>query len=482
MRESKERFSLLIKGAPTGAEGVYMEELKELLALMLDENLEQIVLSDAVAKENGSKIKIRPLQIKGELLFQATRYSGAQVFHTNLPKVEMAERIETYLNGWFRQAQFRSKEYSAYVLVSKRGHISVKKRKISLQEQNGEPTNSMRTNPVQTSLVQNNLSQTDSVQTDITFPISAQISSSQTNFAQANPAQTSSAKTSPTQTSVIKPSLAHNRIKHYLLPEGEPIDFLVDLGVMTKEGKVVKAKYDKFRQINRYLEFVEDVLPDLPTDSLLRIVDFGCGKSYLTFALYYYLHLVKGISVELIGLDLKEDVIRRCQELAIRYGYDTLHFEIGEIASYHNEDPIDMVISLHACDTATDAALAKAVSWGAKVIFAVPCCQHEVAKQIQNDVMNPMLRYGIMKERFSALLTDTIRAGLLEHQGYRVQILEFIDMEHTPKNLLIRAVKKQGFKAPAKERADADALKNLIRFYQVSPALAQYLDKSTEEP
>lgn len=234
--------------------------------------------------------------------------------------------------------------------------------------------------------------------------------------------------------------LSHNRKKEYLIPEGTPIPYLVDLGVMTKEGKIVHSRYDKYRQINRFLEFIEDILASLPKDRTVRILDFGCGKSYLTFAMYEYLHERKGYEVEMIGLDLKADVMDHCNELAEKYGYDNLKFYTGDIADYEDDKPIDMVVTLHACDTATDFALEKAVRWGAKVILSVPCCQHELNAKIASKDLAPIMDYGLLKERFAALLTDGLRAKLLEEQGYQVQILEFIDMEHTPKNILIRAV------------------------------------------
>lgn len=236
--------------------------------------------------------------------------------------------------------------------------------------------------------------------------------------------------------------LNHNRKKNYILSEDEKIPFLVELGVQTKEGKIVDKKYKKFRQINRFLEFVRDVLPELPKDRKIIILDFGCGKSYLTFAMYYYLKIKNGYDVQMIGLDLKKDVIARCNQLAKTLGYEELTFLEGDISSYEGVDKVDMVVTLHACDTATDFALDKAVKWGAKVILSVPCCQHELNKQIESEMLRPVLKYGIIKERMAALLTDALRANLLEQQGYDVQILEFIDMEHTPKNLLIRAVRK----------------------------------------
>lgn len=253
--------------------------------------------------------------------------------------------------------------------------------------------------------------------------------------------------------------LSHNRKKEYLIPEGTPIPYLVDLGVMTKEGKIVHSRYDKYRQINRFLEFIEDILVNLPKDRPVRILDFGCGKSYLTFAMYEYLHERKGYQVEMIGLDLKEDVMEHCSQLAEKYGYENLHFYTGDIANYEDDKPIDMVVTLHACDTATDYALEKAVRWGAKVILSVPCCQHELNRKIACDDLAPIMDYGLLKERFAALLTDGLRAKLLEEQGYQVQILEFIDMEHTPKNILIRAV-YTGKKAEEKTVDRCDRLMN----------------------
>ncbi len=254
----------------------------------------------------------------------------------------------------------------------------------------------------------------------------------------------------------VQRDLSHNRTKRYILPEGTPVGFLIDLGVMTKEGKIVRQKYDKYRQINRFLEFVEDILPQLSKEREQTIIDFGCGKSYLTFAMYYYLKELKGYDIRIIGLDLKEDVIAHCNELKDKYGYGKLSFLVGDIASYTDVDAVDMVVTLHACDTATDYALAKAVQWGAKVILSVPCCQHEANRMMENELLQPVLRYGILKERMAAIMTDAVRANLLTAKGYDTQILEFIDMEHTPKNLLIRAV----YTGKDSENA-AEALKNM---------------------
>lgn len=266
-------------------------------------------------------------------------------------------------------------------------------------------------------------------------------------------------------------SLQHNRKKRYILEEGTAVPFLVDLGVMTENGTIVSSRFDKFRQINRFLEFVEDVLPELPEDRELTILDFGCGKSYLTFAMYYYLHILKQFDIRIIGLDLKTEVIRHCNELARGYGYEKLIFLEGNIAEYTGVDTVDMVVTLHACDTATDYALAKAVEWNAKVILSVPCCQHEVNKQIASEVLAPVLEYGLIKERVAALITDALRAQYLEREGYRTQILEFINMEHTPKNILIRAVKR------GKLKDNQEALRACEEALHISPMLGRLLDK-----
>lgn len=263
--------------------------------------------------------------------------------------------------------------------------------------------------------------------------------------------------------------LSHNRQKKYILEAGTKIPFLIDLGVMTQEGKIVHSKYDKFRQINRFLEFIRDILPYLPNDREITIIDFGCGKSYLTFAMYYYLKVLKNYDIRIIGLDLKEDVIAHCNELKEKYGYEKLNFYQGDIESFQGVQKVDMVVTLHACDTATDYALDKAVRWGAKVILSVPCCQHELNGQIECEMLEPILKYGLLRERFAALATDGLRAELLEMAGYRTQILEFIDMEHTPKNLLIRAVLTN------QKAKNEKAYEELRDFLNASPTLERLL-------
>ena len=258
----------------------------------------------------------------------------------------------------------------------------------------------------------------------------------------------------------VQRDVSHNRTKKYIIQEGKPVAFMIDLGVMGQDGKIIRTRYDKFRQINRFLEYIEDILPKLDKERELTIIDFGCGKSYLTFAMYYYLKELKGYNIRIIGLDLKADVIEHCNELRTRYGYDKLDFYVGDIATYKDVDKVDMVVTLHACDIATDYALAKAVKWGAEVILSVPCCQHEANRTIKSDILSPVMDYGILKERMAAIVTDAARAKLLTANGYDTQILEFIDMEHTPKNLLIRAVKsgKEDLSAREKTKDMLEAL------------------------
>ncbi|MDE5546161.1 MAG: SAM-dependent methyltransferase [Anaeroplasmataceae bacterium] len=230
--------------------------------------------------------------------------------------------------------------------------------------------------------------------------------------------------------------LEHNKVKKYLIEEGMIVPPLIDLGVMNSEGKVVKAKFDKFKQINRFLEMIED---SIINETKLKIIDFGCGKSYLTFVIYYYLTNIKKIDCQMIGLDLKSDVIKHCNEIAMKYGYDKLKFVQGDISQFKTERDIDMIVTLHACDTATDYALYHAIQMKCKYIFSVPCCQHEINLQLKNKSINPISKHGLLKERFAAILTDSIRVNILEYFGYKTQVLEFVDWEATPKNILIRA-------------------------------------------
>ena len=405
-----------------------MNELGQLLDQYLNRELQQIILSNSLDAGQAAKVKIRPVLLKGELFFQETLYRGTQVFHKNYTKQDMNGRICELMETLFKQCECKADGREATVLVSKKGKMTIKERERGRNVQAMQP---------------------------------------------------SGAKQAPTQTDSAE-RLEHNRTKQYILQEGTPVDFLVGLGVQLEDGRISKAKYAKFRQINRYLEFIADVTDALPSDRCIRIIDFGCGKSYLTFAMYYFLHEMQHREIEVIGLDLKAEVIAHCNELAGKLHYDGLHFERGDISTYEGADAVDMVVSLHACDTATDYALEKAIQWGARVIMAVPCCQHEVNRQIRCDELQPILKYGLLKERFAAIATDAVRANLLEQNGYDTQILEFIDMEHTPKNLLIRAVKGQnGHKMRPKERNGN--LKEMEAFLQIAPTLERLLTADRSE-
>lgn len=270
----------------------------------------------------------------------------------------------------------------------------------------------------------------------------------------------------------------HNRKKRYILEEGTVVPPLVDLGIFTREGKIVRSMYDKYRQINRFLEMVEDVVKDYP-GKVLHIIDFGCGKSYLTFILYYYLVNLRGYSVEMTGLDLKADVIQKCNETAKKYHYENLHFELGDINGYRTDGPVDMVVTLHACDTATDYALYNAVLWKADIILSVPCCQHEVNAQIVSDNFSLLTRYGIVKERVSALMTDAIRGNVLTYCGYRTQLLEFVDFAASPKNVLIRAVRANVSKEKRKQAKEE--VERLCREFGIRQTLAELLFQSNTE-
>ncbi|MGN0347312.1 MAG: class I SAM-dependent methyltransferase [Lachnospiraceae bacterium] len=401
-----------------------IEKLKQIVEETINHNLYRLVISKPLSDKNISKISLRTVLLKKEIRFQETVYRGTQVFHENLTREEAVEKVFQYMQGTFGQLEAECVEKKVFVLTNKKGTLTTK------------------------------------------------------------------VKYSGNECGAAATNITHNRTKNYILREGEPVDFLIDLGVMHSDGSIVKAKYDKFRQINRYLEFVRDILPTLQkAEGTLRIIDFGCGKSYLTFALYYYLHCREKLPVEIIGLDLKKDVIRSCNERKEKLNYENLHFLHGDIKDY--EDPqerVDMVVSLHACDTATDFALEKAVKWGARVIFAVPCCQHELNKNMtlgqkrmmgeMEETMQSLLKYGIIRERVAALFTDAYRANVLEMMGYETQILEFIDMEHTPKNLLIRGVKQDGRKmmaGSAQKPVSSETLKQLNRALGFEPTLYRLL-------
>lgn len=366
------------------------------LNIIICESLISLTLSKPLDKSlDISKITVKPLKIKDKLLFQMSTFKNNQAFHDNLTAKQCISKLENYLTSCsFGQLDSKNTDSTTLILTNKKGTVTIKQKKT---------------------------------------------------------ATSSAAKEYNKEYSEDR--FNHNRTKKYILNEGDKIDFLVALGVMTPEYKIAKAKYDKFKQLNRYLEFVNDILPSLTNkanDSVIRIVDFGCGKSYLTFALYYFLKQVKKLNVQITGLDLKEQVIKDCNSLSKKLGYKDLYFYCGDIKDYeeitgHKDNDIDMVITLHACDTATDFALYKAVKWNAKVIMAVPCCHKEMNRQLKtantDKALQSIMKYGLIKERMASLMTDAYRAVCLEEQGYNVDVMEFIDMEHTPKNILIRAVK-----------------------------------------
>lgn len=395
-----------------------MKELLTLFNTVLNKDFIRAVISNPREKGGIVKVRIRPLELKGHLVFQFESFTAKQAFHKNLDRDAAVQELSGCA-GEFRQMQIETADAEYTVLISKKGKATIKRKQRREKAQAAD--------------------------------------------------------------------LSHNRRKRYILEEGKFVPFLHDLGVMAEDGKIVRSRTDKFRQINRFLEFIEDILPQLDRDRELTILDFGCGKSYLTFAMYYYLHELKGYDIRIVGLDLKEDVIRHCSRLAEQYGYDKLTFLTGDIADYDGVDQVDMVVTLHACDTATDYALAKAVGWNAKVILSVPCCQHELNAQFSaggvsgDGLLAPVMDYGLLRERFAALVTDGLRAKYLERAGYETQVLEFIDMEHTPKNILLRAVKRNGDKRKntaaesAAVRRAADDIVKCEQFLQASPTLGRLL-------
>lgn len=391
-------------------------ELLEYLEQMVTPALTRMVISKPAAKGQGyTRLTVEPAGKQ----WQISCYTDKQVFHENLTLADLPRRCGELIEGHFLQVNAWDREWEYMLLISKKGKCTYKRKKLTAPScgEEGCPT------------------------------------------APAAP--------------------GHNRKKNYLIPEGADVPPLVDMGIFTGEGKVVRSMYDKYRQINRFLEVLDDEIGKLGRESI-NVIDFGCGKSYLTFVVYHYLTAVKGMKANIIGLDLKADVIEKCEASARKYGYDGLHFELGDINGYHSPFPVDMVITLHACDTATDFALYNAIEWGAKLIFSVPCCQHELNGQIESENLSILTRYGILKERFSAIATDAIRGNLLEYCGYKTQLLEFIDFAHTPKNILIRAVRRPTTPKEVKQRALAE-VRGLMQEFHFDPTLYRMLGLEEEE-
>ena len=384
-----------------------MEELREAIDEIIKSGLIKAVISNKLNKEaEYNKINITLKEKNNSEYYQIEKFTDKQVFHENIEKNILKDRVLEYLSKDYRQLSAWCAEKTFDMKISKKGKVLLSKKKSN-----------------------NN--------------------------------------------AVVNKS--HNKEKQYILKEGMVIEPLIDLGVFTKEGKVVKSRYDKYKQINRFIEIIDDEIKDQDI-SELTILDFGCGKSYLTFVLYYYFVKIKNINVKMIGLDLKEDVIKKCNEIAKRYNYENLHFELGDINGFKYNNNVDMVITLHACDTATDYALYNAVKWNAKMIFSVPCCQHEFNSQIKSEDLSIITRYGIIKERVSALMTDAVRGNLLEAAGYKTQLLEFIDIAHSPKNILIRA-SKSNISKEKKEKALIE-VNNLIKEFNLEPTLLKLFKKS----
>lgn len=384
---------------------------KEKLADAVEKVFHEKPYKVVISKPDQKDAEYRRVEIeqKGEA-YQIAKYTQKQVFHENTSVENTVELCVGLLEKQFRQANAFGPDGEQMILVSKKGKVTYKSNK------KGENKVSCRETPAFTE---------------------------------------------------------HNRKKHYILEEGKPIAPLLDMGIFTAEGKVVHSMYDKFRQINRFVEMVDDTVKTM-SPKTLHIIDFGCGKSYLTFILYYYFTEIQNIPVTMTGLDLKADVIEKCNAAAVKYGYKNLHFELGDVNGYETDQPVDMVVTLHACDTATDYALYHAIRWNAGMIFSVPCCQHELNQQMESESFSLFTRYGIVKERMAALTTDAIRGNLLEACGYKTQLLEFVDFAHTPKNILIRAQKKNIVPRAVREKARREVLQVMEEF-NLRPMLYELL-------
>ncbi len=407
-------------------------EIREAAADLIRQGIERLILSSPRDKnEVYRKAMIRPVMIRGEKMYQIERFTEKQAFQQNIPEEDLPETLIQLLTETYLQLDGWTATHTSFIRISRKGKVLYRKKPIA--------------GAGETCDTDDLLSEAEPLRKD------AEVR-------------------------------GQNREKRYLLEAKDAPLPLVELGVVTKDGKVVSSKYDKYKQINRFVELIDEGIE--PGVKHLNVVDFGCGKSYLTFVLYDYLTRVRGIRVRMIGLDLKEAVIEKCNRIAERNHYDDLHFEVGDINGYEPSFPVDLVISLHACDTATDFALYNAIAWGTKRIYSVPCCQHELNHQIDKRSLGTLSEYGLLKDRFAALLTDSIRADLLEWKGYRVDVLEFVDFAHSPKNVLIRGIRRDGSKTGAGEKDPAESeraqaalsrAEEAIKTYHVDPTLYRLL-------
>lgn len=451
--------------------------LTKLFSELCDEGkFQKIIFSDKRKKSlEYQKVILRPILLGGELCCQAEYTYPKKVTHRNLPLTEAAALCLALCEQDFKQINIFTPTEQIQVLAARPERPAIRRTPQAEQAERGKKLRregSGSSNDLSCEQTKRGSGSdfnreggdcgSDSPHTEQSDRIAVRSSLSKPRVLTASVGASAAS------------ALAHNRQKHYLIPDGVPCDFLIRLGVMSPDGKVFPKSYAKFRQINRYLEIVEDVFPALPKDRALRIIDFGCGKAYLTFAIYYYLKILQKREVEIIGLDLKEDVIDFCNRVAADLGYDELKFLKGDIADYTGSHA-DMVVTLHACDTATDYALINAVKWNTKVILSVPCCQHELFKQIKNELHQPMLKHGILKDRLTEYLTDGLRGLKLEACGYHVSMIEFTSLEHTARNIMIKAVKSNAVGAAAKaKKENAQRQYEALRdFYQVHPTIDQ---------